>query len=588
MRYNKGTRNDSFDNTTFPAMTTPLPWARYLLLVGSLLGLLGCNLFTQLPATPAADAVEPTQTAIVLMPDKTQDSQSTTAEDEQVAAATQAPTSLLPSPTATVAPATPSPTPASTVTVTATPVPPERIHILYTSDEHGYVGGRKSRPGAAALAGLWDEWQVPEGEVILRLSGGDSWSGASVATAYDGENAVAVMNRMDYDAMALGNHELDFGLLVLQMLAQQAHFPILSANVRFAADNSHPVDLGIQPYAILEREGLRIGIVGLTYLDTLHYYTPLYTGELVFIDYEVALREVVPQLQAEGAEVIIVLAHDCGRQLAHDCGRQLRELSEQVADLGIPLIAGGHCHNLAAERDDHTVILQGGQYYQGYAYVTLEWDADTGEYKTGKYGSAPNLNGSPDPYLAALVQFWELKWEAEKQRVIAYLGDALPGKSDQLGRLVGLAWLEAMPEADLAILARGLLHESLPSGEVTVGDITDLLSPRHMVIEVELTGEQVRQVLSHGEDPVVTGMQQVNDTWVLDQDGEPLDSDQVYRVLVDSSMYTGEYGYGLIGEFNPQGANTGIDGRTPVIEWLEKQNSTPDHPLELLPELSEG
>jgi 2',3'-cyclic-nucleotide 2'-phosphodiesterase (5'-nucleotidase family) len=285
-------------------------------------------------------------------------------------------------------------------------------------------------------------------------------------------------------------------------------------------------------------------------------------------------------MQADGAEVIIVLAHDCGRQL--------RELSKQVADLGIPLIAGGHCHNLAAERDDHTVILQGGQYYQGYAYVTLELDADTGEYKTGKYGTAPNLNGAPDPYLAALAQYWELKWEAEKQRLIAFLSDALPAKSDQLGRLIGHAWLEAMPEADLTILARGLLHESLAVGEVTVGDITALLSPRHTIIEVELTGEQVRQVLSHGEDPVVTGLHQVDGIWMLDRDGEPLGSDQVYRVLVDSSMYMGDYGYELIGEFNPQGANTGIDSRTPVIEWLESQNSTAEHPLELLPELSEG
>ncbi len=273
------------------------------------------------------------------------------------------------------------------------------------------------------------------------------------------------------------------------------------------------------------------------------------------MDYAAALREVVPKLQVEDVEVIILIVHDCGRQLS--------ELSKQVADLGIPLIVGAHCYNLAAEKDDHTVILQGGQHYQGYAYVTLDWDEATGGYKTGKYGNAPNLNGAPDPYLAALTQFWELKWQAEKQSVIAYLGDGLPAKSDQLGRLLGMAWLEATPEAELAILARGLLHESLPSGEVTVGDITDLLSPRHTIIEVELTGEQVRQVLSHGEDPVVTGMQRVDDTWVLDRDGEPLDSDQVYRVLIDLSMYMGDYGYELIGEFNPHGANTGIDSRTP-------------------------
>jgi len=362
----------------------------------------------------------------------TQDRQSTFASEVQLAITTRAPTSLPPSPTRTIAPASPSPTLAPTKTLTA--------HILYTSDEHGYVSGRKSAAGAAELAGLWDEWQVLKGEVIVHLSGGGSWSGAGAATAYDGENAVAVMNRMGYDAMVLGNHELDFGLPVLQMRDQGSHFPILSANMRYAADKSIPIDLGIQPYTVLERRRVRIGIVGLTYLDTLHYYTPLYSTQLVFIDYAAALREVVPKLRVEDVEVIILIAHDCGRQL--------RELSTQVADLAIPPIAGAHCHNLAAKRDDHTVILQGGQHYQGYAYVTLEWDAATGEYKTVKYGNAPNLNGAPDPYLAALSRYWELKWQDEKQRVVVFLGDMLPAKSDQLERLVSLAWLEAITEAD--------------------------------------------------------------------------------------------------------------------------------------------
>jgi len=95
-------------------------------------------------------------------------------------------------------------------------------------------------------------------------------------------------------------------------------------------------------------------------------------------------------------------------------------------------------------------------------------------------------------------------------------------------------------------------------------------------------------VLSHGEDPVVTGMQRVDGTWVLDRDGLLLESDQLYRVLVDSSMYMDDYGYELIGDFNPHGANTGIDSRTPVIDWLENQDSSPEHPLELFIELSEG
>ena len=85
------------------------------------------------------------------------------------------------------------------------------ITILYTNDEHGWIEKSEYTNGAANLMGLWRDNEEYDGdESFLILSGGDNWTGPAISTWFEGESTVDVMNAMEYDASAIGNHEFDF------------------------------------------------------------------------------------------------------------------------------------------------------------------------------------------------------------------------------------------------------------------------------------------------------------------------------------------------------------------------------------------
>jgi len=110
------------------------------------------------------------------------------------------------------------------------------ITLLYTNDEHGWMEAFEDYGGAAGMAYLWNnnENYTEDGNFLI-LSGGDMWTGPALSTCFEGESMTSVMNAMNYDAAAVGNHEFDFGIGGIAERAEQAHFPFLAANIRTAA-----------------------------------------------------------------------------------------------------------------------------------------------------------------------------------------------------------------------------------------------------------------------------------------------------------------------------------------------------------------
>ena len=101
------------------------------------------------------------------------------------------------------------------------------LTILYTNDEHGWMEGMEPHQSAAHLFQLWQEQEgYSEEGPFLILSGGDNWTGPAISTWSEGRSMVEVMNAMQYDASAVGNHEFDFGLDVIKARAEEADFLI--------------------------------------------------------------------------------------------------------------------------------------------------------------------------------------------------------------------------------------------------------------------------------------------------------------------------------------------------------------------------
>src|SRR5690554_5587562 len=151
---------------------------------------------------------------------------------------------------------------------------------------------------------------------LLKLHAGDAITGTLYYTFYDGEADADLMNTVCFDAFALGNHEFDGGDEGLVRFLDHLHTgdcdtPVLAANVKPAVGTPlAPVSVNdyIQPYAIKEVEGVRVGIVGIDVAGkTRNSSRPLATT--VFENEVESAQQAIDELQADGIEHIVLLTH---------------------------------------------------------------------------------------------------------------------------------------------------------------------------------------------------------------------------------------------------------------------------------------
>ena len=450
------------------------------------------------------------------------------------------------------------------------------LTIIYTNDEHGWMEGMEPHQSAAHLFQLWREREgyYPEGPFLV-LSGGDNWTGPAISTWSEGRSMVEVMNAMQYDASAVGNHEFDFGLDVIKARAEEADFPYLSANTRWRSNGLTPTDLGILPYTVTTVNDIRVGIVGLTTLDTPTATNPDNVRELDFLGYERALRETLPALEAEDTDINLVIAHVCQEPL--------EQLIYRTQDLDIALFGAGHCNELIAREVQGTVLLGGGFHFTAYATATFSIDLITSQIRNLSLGVRSNVQSVPDWSIASVVSRWAGQTEAILSEEIAFSARTIPRQEPALGQLIVGSWLLADSSADVAITNAGGIRTDLPAGKIDVGTLVAMMPFDNSIIALELDGHTIRRALETGARPIVGGLHRDGSDWILTRHNEPLDDDQIYRVLVNSFMYAGGDGYDMIAPANPDGFDTGINYRQPFQDWLKSRESSIDHPLLIQP-----
>ena len=140
-----------------------------------------------------------------------------------------------------------------------------KVVILHTNDTHGAdLDEEGTSFGMAGVAQLKKDFEAAGADVLL-VSAGDSIMGKPLVSADQGKSAIEFMNAAGYDAMTVGNHELDFGIDNLKALAKDADFPILCADMTTEADGKTVFDSN----KIFEIGGVKVGVFGLATPETL-------------------------------------------------------------------------------------------------------------------------------------------------------------------------------------------------------------------------------------------------------------------------------------------------------------------------------
>ena len=219
----------------------------------------------------------------------------------------------------------------------------KRLVILHTNDTHSCIYPLNKHLADTLLAGrggfirravmVWEERK--EHPNLLLLDSGDFSQGSPYYTLYKGDVEVGLMNLMRYDAATIGNHEFDFGVENMARLFKKADFPVVCANYDFTGTALEGI---VKPYVVLKRDGLRIGVFGLSpELDGLVLAESC--AGVKYNDPVKAANDVAKTLkEKEKCDIVICLSH-LGWKLA---GLDDTELMSQLRNVDIVL--GGHSH----------------------------------------------------------------------------------------------------------------------------------------------------------------------------------------------------------------------------------------------------
>ncbi len=467
------------------------------------------------------------------------------------------------------------PTEANPAKPSSTLKEPTAITVLYTSDEHGWMEGQKEGQGAANMVGLWHEKEgYPDKGRFLVLSGGDNWTGPAVSTWYQGSSMLEVMGAMGYQASAVGNHEFDFGLDVLKSRVTASPYPFLAANIDYKKTNAYPDDLGIRAFTIIDLQGVKVGILGLSTKATAYTANPAIVSVFNFEDYTAPLTQAAKDARQAGAQVLILVAHLCEQDLI--------SLASTAQELGIVLMGGGHCHLGFSQMIGLTGLVDSAPFLRGYAYAHLLYNPDSGKTQVKDIGLQPNEGGKADAKVAKLVQDWSQKTNVQAGVVIGYLKNEIFRQSEAMQALIVGAWLWGYPQADVALTNMGGMRDRIPAGEITLGGITSVMPFDNTLVEVHLSGTELQSVLENKllTPPAIGGLHRSGTQWVLNKTGKPLEHDAIYSVLVNDFMYSGGDHYTELARYDPKAYFTAIDWRQPVIDWIKAQHSSKSQPLD--------
>jgi 5'-nucleotidase len=237
----------------------------------------------------------------------------------------------------------------------------KNLVILHNNDTHSRIEPLPANtPNYANMGGVvrqdaYVEEVRKENKNVLLFHSGDFVQGTPYFNLFKGQAEIACMNLMKYDAICLGNHEFDNGLDNLADMIKAAEFPVVTTNLDFTGT---PLEGLTQKYVILHRDGLKIGVIGLTVSPAGLVATANYKG-MTYLDPIQTANKTAAYLKAEeGCDLVVCLSH-LGYFAAEE---PVGDITLAKESRNIDLILGGHTHTFlrfADERlnQDGTIIV---------------------------------------------------------------------------------------------------------------------------------------------------------------------------------------------------------------------------------------
>lgn len=362
--------------------------------------------------------------------------------------------------------------------------------ILHTNDIHGHVEAYDKGGLARIAARIKELRRRYHGKVVL-LDGGDTSLGTPLSGHYYGKPTADVMAHLKYDAIAVGNHEFNWGQLRMRALTDAMKTDVLCANL-VNTDGSPP------PYpshTVVERNGVRLAVVGMVTPDTYRRAHKESTRGWEFLPTETALRNTLPTIP-ENVDSLILLTH-IGVEADRALARAVPE---------IDLIVGGHTHvplhEIVYEAD--TPIVQAGVYAQYLGVLKLVVDTERNTLEVQDYKLEVMDRSIPvDEETARIVEVYASDLRPLLKKKVAQVTSSVynkPGPKSfdtPLGNLISDVFRD-QAKTDIALYNRGGVRFDMQAGPLTVEDVHKLFPFDDPVMVLQATGNQLEQIVEQG------------------------------------------------------------------------------------------
>lgn len=397
----------------------------------------------------------------------------------------------------------------------------QSITILLTTDVHGviypydFIEKEEIKASLASVSSYVRKVREDASPVIL-LDNGDNLQGQPPVYYYNFIDTVSphilaeVMNFLDYDACTVGNHDIEAGHAVYDDLAGQYDFPLLAANAVSKATGKPYFN----PYTIVEKNGLKVAILGLITPAVPQWLPPeLYSG-IEFRDMLETAKLYMPEIVREKPDLIIGMFHsgwddrdDLSNTGSHYDENGTSSVARNVP--GFDIILCGHNHNVVNKKivnsaGDTVLILEGGSRAEKIARadVTFYSDKFSGKKQKSIRGRIIDVdNYDPDPEFIN-------KFAAQREVIMEYVGKeiavfdkTISSRESYFGSSPFIDMIHSIQlditKADISFAAPLSFDVSISAGPVTVGDMFKLYRFENMLYTMSMSGREITKYLEY-------------------------------------------------------------------------------------------
>jgi 2',3'-cyclic-nucleotide 2'-phosphodiesterase/3'-nucleotidase len=508
------------------------------------------------------------------------------------------------------------------------------LTVLSTTDLHGnllpvdYYTDAADARGLAKVATLVREARRDNPSGTLLLDSGDVIQGSPLAYVHNTiDNAppdpmMRAMSLLGYDAMAVGNHEYNHGLKVVEKARSEASFPWLSANTyRKGTTQTYHT-----PYLVKVVNGVRVGILGLTTGGIPSWENPENYAGLEFREPLAEAKKWVAVLRAKERSDVVIVAMHMGLEADLRTGiptpgqvpneNAAIAIASQVP--GVDLILMGHTHReVPSVVINSTLLAQANLWgrHLARADLYLEQDARARWHVVAKQARTVPVTAdtATDADVAALAAPYDRETRDWLARVIGESAAELTARETRVRDtaildLVQRVQLEA-GRADISMVASFNPAARVPRGPVTVREIAGLYVYDNTLVVIEVTGQQLLEALEHsarffgafvpGKTPDELVDERVQDynfdvaegvTYDIDISrpagqrirnlrfqGAPVSPTQKFRLATNNYRVNGGGGY-VMYRGAPELFRSSEEIRDMIIEWVERHHEIPSEP----------